>query len=330
MKRGLVHCTARELRLKHRRIAEIETALREVDLSPFRLSTCEFVMPHSSLFVIEPSEADFQQQVIERSHELPIVVDFWSPRCAPCLALSPLLEKAAEDAGGTFILAKVNCDESPSLAGAFGVSSIPAVFALREGKVVDHFLGMIGEANLKEWLRRIQPSEAEQLAAAARKLVENNPTEAEAKLRRAIELDPQRTEFQIDLARLLLAQSRLAEGSTIIDELAKRGYLEEAAQHVQAELALATAGGLAGGSADCREAAAKHPKDLSLQLKLAEALAGERQFDEALDICLAIVQQDPKGSGEVARQTMLNIFRVMGADDERTNTYRRKLASALY
>src|SRR5262245_19425090 len=93
--------------------------------------------------IIDVTQATFHHHVIDRSHEVPVVVDFWAPWCAPCRALGPLLEKAAKEAAGKFVLAKIDIDQSPSLAAAFGVSSIPMVMALRGGQVIDSFLGVL-------------------------------------------------------------------------------------------------------------------------------------------------------------------------------------------
>lgn len=283
----------------------------------------------TSPWIIAPTEADFQQLVVERSRELPVVVDFWSPRCGPCLALAPLLEKHAEQAEGKFLLAKVNCDEAPALASAFGVSSIPAVFAVRDGKVLDYFVGGIGEEQLARWLEGIQPGPAEQLVAEARRLKTSDPALAAGKFKEAIALAPTQSAWQIELARLLLDDGRLDDCRAVIDELAERGFLEEEAQDVQAAMALKAAA-KESPSAQCRAAAEKKPKDLALKLRLAESLAGEGAYDEALEICLNLVQVDRKGVGEAAIESMKRIFRVMGNDDERTTSYRRKLASAMY
>src|SRR5262245_61857694 len=95
----------------------------------------------TSPWVIDVAEADFQQQVIRRSHELPVVVDFWAPWCRPCLMLGPVLEKVVAERGGVVVLAKVDVDQAPGLAEQFAVQSIPAVKAFRDGKVVAEFVG---------------------------------------------------------------------------------------------------------------------------------------------------------------------------------------------
>lgn len=283
-----------------------------------------------SAWIIEPTEADFQDAVVQRSHELPVVVDFWAPWCGPCRALGPLLENAARAGNGEFLLAKVNVDAQPGLAGAFGVQSIPAVFALRNGRVVDQFVGVLSPEQLRAWLASLQPSEAERLAASAKSLAAENPSAAVEQLRAAIGLEPQRVEYQIELARLLLQQGNTDESRQVIDALAARGFLEPEAQDIQAALELRSESSQAGGVQAVQVELDKSPGDRQLQLRLGVALAGEQRYDEALEQLLRLVQEDRHGTGEEAREAMVNIFRVLGSDDERTATWRRKLASALY
>ena len=124
----------------------------------------------SSSFVFDATAENFQQDVIERSHSVPIVMDFWASWCGPCLALGPILEKLAREYDGKFLLAKVNTDKETELALQFGVRSIPAVFGVRDGKPIDAFVGVQPESAIKSWLDRLMPTPAETLAAEAAKL----------------------------------------------------------------------------------------------------------------------------------------------------------------
>ncbi len=154
------------------------------------------------------------------------------------------------------------------------------------------------------------------------------PAAAEAKYRALAEQSPNNSEFQIGLARTLLAQERFDDCQHIISELEKRGFLEPAAEKVKAALDLR---GMEGVDLESlKRDLAADPDNLGLQLQLAEALAGAQQYEEALQACLAIVERDKKGVGDGARQVMIDIFRVLPNGSELTTTYRRKLSTALY
>ncbi len=152
------------------------------------------------------TDATFQQAVIERSAVVPVVVDLWAPWCGPCKTLGPILEQVVAATGGAVELAKVNVDENPQVSATFQVQSIPAVFALRDGKVVDGFVGALPEAQVSAFVRKLAPppSEADQLVAAG----------DEASLRKALELEPDHPGAVAGLARLLIdggdAQGALA------------------------------------------------------------------------------------------------------------------------
>jgi putative thioredoxin len=280
--------------------------------------------------ILDVTDATFQQDVIERSHEVPVVVDFWAPWCAPCRMLGPMLERAAREAAGKFVLAKIDIDRSPGLANAFGVSSIPLVVALRGGQIIDSFLGVLSQRELEEWLQRIQPSQAEQLESEAQGLEAGDPVAAEAKYRAALELAPTDAAAQIGLARALLAQGRLEESQKILDELASRGFLEAEAEALAADLALRRFAAELPDVEAVRRAAAAAPADPQRQLDLAKALAGAGEYEQALKAALEVVRRDRQGAGEAARRVMVHLFRRLGEEHDLTSEYRRKLSAALY
>jgi putative thioredoxin len=283
-----------------------------------------------SPWIIEGTEQNLEQEVLQRSQELPVIVDFWATWCAPCQELGPILERIANESPGQFLLVKVDVDQQPRVAQAFGVQSIPHVFALRNGQLADQFQGSLPEEQVRQWLAQFQPSPAELLVQEARKLEQENTAESEIKYREALELTPQDDRIRIELARMLLKQHRNADVRAIVDKLAARGFLEPEAENIKAELDLRAAAAEAGGVSECRAALAANPSDPKLQLQLAEALGGAQQFQEALDLCLAVVQATTGDLRNEARTTMINLFHLLGAEADLTKTYRRKLATALY
>ena len=287
-------------------------------------------MADPSPWIFDVKTDEFEQQVIHKSSEVPIIVDFWAPWCQPCQLLAPIIEQAVNDAAGKLLLAKVNIDDNPELAQMMGVQSIPVVVAFFEGQVIDHFQGVLPEDQLKEWLARLVPSKAAELFKDALELLESDPAAAELKLREALELEPSDT-IRIYLAQTLLAQNRDEECGRIITELEARGFLEPEAEKIKSQLEMRADAEESGGVQQARETAEANPGDLSLQVVLAEALAVDNKHREAFEILLAVATQDRGGeNGDKARQQMVKLFDVLGAGSELVSEYRRKLATALY
>ncbi|NUQ64946.1 MAG: tetratricopeptide repeat protein [Pirellulales bacterium] len=287
-------------------------------------------MASQSSWIIETTRDDFEADVLERSRTVPVVVDFWAPWCQPCRMLGPILERLAEEHQGQFVLVKANTDELPDIAASFGVQSIPAVFAVREAALVDQFVGVLPELQLRAWVKRILPSEAETLASEAAELERTDPKAAEARYRQALQERPNDIAARVGLARTLLAQAVIQEARQIIDELAAAGALDAEGQRVQAEIRVRLEAEETGSPEQARAAAEADPKNLELQWNLARALVAAAQHEEAMQICLRLVERDRHGLGEQARVLMVDIFRLLGPESDLANEYRRRLSMALF
>lgn len=150
--------------------------------------------------VIDVTDATFEQEILQRSLTTPVVVDLWAPWCGPCRTLGPIIESVVAATNGAVVLAKVNVDENPAISQAFRVQSIPAVYALRDGQVVDGFMGALPQHAVEEFIARLLPTESDTALAS---LVAAGD---EASLRAALELDPGHEPAIVALAELLVEQ----------------------------------------------------------------------------------------------------------------------------
>jgi putative thioredoxin len=286
----------------------------------------------SSEWVIEATTENFRREVVERSSEVPVVIDFWAEWCGPCRMLGPVLERLAAEYGGQFVLAKVDTEREPALSADFGVRSIPAVFAVRDGQAVDGFVGVQPEAAIRAWLDRLLPSPAERIAAEARRLEADDPRAAESKYQVALSLDPDLDRAQIGLARIALADGRLEDARALILGMeSKLGFLDAEAERLKGEITLRLQGQQAGGGVEAARAElARHPDDPELKLQLAEALAAAGQYADALALCLELVERYRRTDiGERARRTMIAIFQALPPDSDLVTEYQRQLSMVL-
>lgn len=256
-------------------------------------------MSETATAIRDVSEADFERSVIERSAEVPVVVDFWAEWCGPCRALGPALERAVAARGGEVELAKVDVDANPQLQARYRVQGIPAVKAFRDGQVVAEFTGAIPPAQIDRFLDQVVPSEAEKLAAAA------IATGDEEGLRHALELDPNHREAAAALARLLLARGDNAEALGLVEPLAA-GDFELTGLAARARLSDHDDAPLEAFAA---WDAGEHERALDLLQDEVAAAEGERR--------------------DLLRQLMVGLFAELGPTSELATAHRRRLATTL-
>jgi|SRR4051812_541031 len=245
--------------------------------------------------ILDVTEATFERDVLERSHELPVVVDFWAEWCGPCRALGPVLEKAAQEREGKLALVKLDTDANPQIASAFQIQSIPAVKAFRDGRVVSEFVGAQPRPNVERFLDALLPSEADALVE----------TGDEAALRRALELEPRRADAAVALARLL----------------AGRGEHDEA---------LAVLGNVAGSFAADGLAARLRLESADPEIGAAFAALDAGELERGLDALIAAIAASEDGRREDLRKAVVGVLDELGVEHPVAREARRKLASALY
>jgi putative thioredoxin len=281
-------------------------------------------------FIVETTETTFERDVIERSKDVPVIVDLWAAWCQPCRLLGPILDAVVRELQGAVVLVKADIETMPQVAAALRVRSIPTVVGFRDGRAIDSFVGLLPESAIRAWIDRLLPTPAEKKAAQARRIETTDPAGAERLYGEALGLAPNDAAVQLELARFLMGRNRIDEAQALVAKLEGRGFLEPEAEKLKAELALRAGALDAGDLSARRKDAADHPEDLGVRFKLAEALAAAGQHAEALETCLSIVEEGSRDLREAARKLMLSVFQLRPEDDELAAEYLRKLSAALY
>jgi putative thioredoxin len=268
--------------------------------------------------VIEVNDANFQQEVLIRSQQVPVVVDFWAPWCGPCRTLGPTLERLAAEAKGAWVLAKVNVDQNQQLAGMFQVQSIPAVKAVKDGRIVDEFVGALPEKQVREWLKRFIKDEGDQMLEMLVALEARDPADAAARYRLILGEQPENDTVMFRLGRLLLLEGD-AEGAATLRQIPAASSHHSAAQ---ALLSLADFLAIDPGDPTAEDSESRYRQ-------AAEALRNQ-DYTVTLERLLAIVARDRAFRDDAARKAMLGVFALLGDEDPLVGVYRRKLANTLF
>jgi putative thioredoxin len=255
------------------------------------------------------TEADFRQTVLERSLDVPVLVDCWAPWCAPCRNLKPVLEKLVRDYGGAFVLAKLNTDEAPQISAALQIRSIPLVVLFVGGKPVDQFMGALPESQVRAFLDKHigeQVSEAEALRRDA--AAEPDAGVAEAMLQDALSLEPGNAEVALDLASRFVDGGAFDDAIALLDAVAPGQRKDRhAALLKRIELARHKPEG------DAKALAARiaaDAKDFEARFALAAIQVYEGDFDAAFDQLLEVVMRDKAEWREKARLKLIEWFEV--------------------
>ena len=276
--------------------------------------------------MVDVTDASFEREVVARSHEAPVVVEFWAPWCGPCRILGPVLESLAEEFAGQVQLARLNTDENPVVSQQHGIESIPAVFAYQDGQPVSQFLGALPEPQVREFVEALLPSSADMAAQEAEALVERGqPGAALERFEQIVADDPSHEGSTAMLAHLLL-QGGDEERA---EELANRVPANKGAKRTLATIRLRRAA-RGQDEAALRARLSADAGDAEAEYRLGALLADRAEWQEALDRLLQSVRLDRSLHDDAARLLLLDVFVVLGDDSPLTQDYRRRLGSVLF
>ena len=267
------------------------------------------------------TEADFEYEVIAFSRQTPVLVDFWAEWCGPCRSLGPILEHLAEEAQGLFRLAKVDVDANPNLAIRYGVRSIPAVKAFRDGQVVSEFVGAIPEPRVREFIRTLAPSQTDLMLEKAQSLLEERHwAQAENLFRQFLAKNPNHPAATLGVLKATLMQSQFNAAAALLHDF------PSSKEFASAE----TIRPLLDALVALQRSPAYSENPLEAAYLNALWLLVRGNIPAALDGLLDILRQDKHYRNNEVRKVILGIFEVLGEYSPLTQQYRRELAQVLF
>ena len=288
-------------------------------------------------YIKDTTLATFAADVLEASREVPVIVDFWAPWCAPCKQLGPALEKAVNAANGAVRLVKVNIDENQEIAGQLRIQSIPTVYAFKNGQPVDGFMGAIPESQIKSFVEALigpghggEDHAAEILAAADAAFAAGDMGQAAQAYAHVLQDEPGHPKAAAGLARCYLKSGDIERAKTTLQLVRPDDAADEAVRAVEAELKLREQAANLSDAGALKAKLAADPNDHQARYDLALALDAKADREAAIEELLELVRRDRKWNDDAARKHLVTLFEAMGPADPRTVAARRKLSSILF
>lgn len=281
-------------------------------------------------YLYDVTQADFADRVLARSHEVPVLVDFWADWCGPCRMLAPVLHKLAEEFDGKLVIAKVNSDAEQTLATQYGIRSLPTVKLFRDGVVVDEFMGVQPESAILQMLERHVPRASDTVRKAAmEKWRSGDSATAAEMLREAAEKDPDNTKITPDLARVLLALGEAEEAEKLLRGLPANRAEDPDVKRLFASVYFAHLVKGAPSAAELQQRLDASPDDLESRERLAARWMLDGNYEAGMDGLLQIMRKDRKFNDDAGRRGLLAAFELLG-EDERSTPYRRQMFNLMH
>jgi putative thioredoxin len=288
--------------------------------------------------VKDVTTANFMAEVVDGSFDAPVIVDFWAPWCGPCKQLGPILEKTVRAANGAVRMVKLNIDENPEIAQQMRIQSIPAVYAFKDGRPVDGFVGALPESQVKQFVQRLSrgkgggPSPVEEALATAKEALQGGDhASAGALYSQILQRDAANIDALAGLARATIARGELGKAKQILDRVPKDSANNAEIIAARSALEVAEQAQKAMGSAGQLRARLKaNADDHAARFELATALFGSGEREAAIDELLTLFKRNREWNEQAARKQLVKFFEVMGPTDPLTLSGRRRLSSMLF
>lgn len=278
----------------------------------------------------------FTKDVLEASKTALVLVDFWAAWCGPCKALTPIIEKVVKSYGGKVRLVKINTDEHPAIAGQLRIQSLPTVYAFKDGRPVDGFMGAQPESAIRSFIDRLagpdddEPDLEGVLESAEAALAEGDLQGAAEAFAAVFEIDQQNPQALSGLARCYLKSGDVARAEQTLALVPPDKENHASVVSARAVLELAKLAETAGDYAELESRVAANPTDHQARFDLAVAFAAGGNKEGALEQLLDLVRRDRKWNEEAARKQLVQLFDAWGPKDPLTADGRRRLASILF
>jgi putative thioredoxin len=281
--------------------------------------------------IVDVTDDTFQAQVIEQSHRVPVLVDYWADWCGPCQMQMPVLHKLVEEYAGKFVLAKVNTDEQRGLARDHGIRSLPTMRLYKNGELAEEILAAQTESTLRILLDRFIERESDRLREQAMETYQRGePETALQMLRAARQAEPDTHQLTLDYARLCLRERRLQEVDELLLTLPRDIRDEPEAVQLRALLDFALSAADAPPLSTLEQMLAGNPDDMEARYQLGASYVLNDRMEDALEAFLYILQHDRKFRDDIGRKSLLAAFVLLGDEGELVNNYRRKLFTAMH
>jgi len=284
-----------------------------------------------SPYVVDVDRETFHARIVETSRRVPVLVDFWAEWCAPCRMLSPVLDTLAEEYGGAFILAKVNTDEQQVLATEYGIRSLPTVLLIRDAEVIEQFSGVQPESTIRALLdRHVERASDRAVARAQALLTDGAGEEAMRCFRTALTDDPENHRVHVAFAAALIDRAEYAEAERVLHSLPAGKQEDDEVRRLFTRLTFARAAAGAAPVAELVRSIAADPGNCEARYQLGALKVQAEDYEGAMEQLLEIMRRDRGFKDDAGRKGLVELYGLLGRDDERVARYRSLMAQVLH